>query len=71
MYQATTQTFPAYDSVLRRTVGTMIVTMKHRFAQNAANRKLRSLNDHYLKDIGISRSEIPHTELQSPPAFHW
>lgn len=71
MYQAATQTFPAYDSGMRRMVGTMIVNMKQRFAINAANRKLRSLNDHYLKDIGISRSDIPHSELQSPPAFHW
>ena len=71
MYHAATQTFPAYDSGWRRTIGTMIVKMKQRFARNSANHQLRSLSDHYLKDIGVSRSEIPYSELQSPPAFRW
>jgi uncharacterized protein YjiS (DUF1127 family) len=68
--QVTTQTFPAHGSAMRRVLGTMIVNVKQRFARNATERKLRSLDNRTLKDIGVSRSEITRAAIQSSQAIH-
>ena len=70
MSQAPTQTFATHGGTMRHVMGTMIVNVKQRFARKATERKLRSLDNRTLKDIGISRSEITRAAIQSSQVIH-
>ena len=70
MSQVTAETFPTHSGAVRRVIGSMIVSMKQRNARKATERKLRSLNNRTLKDIGISRSEITRAAVQSSQVIH-
>ena len=56
-------------SAVRRSAGWIALWRRRR----AANLELRTLNDHYLRDIGLDRRQIvsPIEEIVEAGRLHW